>query len=150
MCIRDRAETNKRRLEADKKLKTVQDQTKQVHVNVFEPATPVMLEIVKSPVSLTASVASGGNVTAGQSIEITVKVKRNGYDGLITVGIDPSDAKRVSAPEIEIPAGKTDGKLRVTAAGTAAKGVVPYLVVRARFKSDRDYVVDVPIKMQVQ
>jgi hypothetical protein len=99
---------------------------------VEQAVTPVLVNVV--PASLgKVSAAPAGNLKGGMTIEVNVKVERqNDYGGEFKVTLVlPKDTKGVTADDVSIPAGKTDGKLVLKAAADVAAGQLANLSVQA-------------------
>jgi hypothetical protein len=96
------------------------------------PGEPVVLVVLpKQLANLTAQPA--GTVKPGAALEVPVKVVRQfDYMGEFKIEVVvPEKPGGLTAPEIVIPAGKDEAKLTFTAAGDAAPGNRPDIIVRA-------------------
>src|SRR6185369_5882734 len=94
-------------------------------------AVPITLTVI--PSSLGALSANVGNIKAGATGELTVKISRkDGFAGEFAVKLVlPKDVKGVSAPEAKIPAGKDEVKLTLTVDKDVKPGAVQNIVVQA-------------------
>jgi hypothetical protein len=135
-----------------KRLEAVRKQSKPQNINVYEPSTPIVLHIAKSPVTITASVPAGGNVKAGQALAIQVKLVRTGFTEPIQLTVfQPPGPVGITAAPITVPANGTDATIQLTTTPTATQGAIVNCAVRGRFSHNgRQFVIDAPIQLQVQ
>ena len=135
-----------------KRLEAVKKQNKPQNINVYEPSTPIVLHIAKSPVAITATVPVGGNVKAGQALAIKVKLDRTGYTEPIQLTVfQPPGLVGITAAPVTVPANGTDATIQLTTTPKATPGAIVNCTVRGRFTHNgRQFVIDAPLKVQVQ
>jgi hypothetical protein len=101
-------------------------------MNVVQCSTPVAVTILPKQVARVNLSSGAVNVKAGAEVEVTVRVARLfDYGGEFKVElVVPPTVKGVSAAEVTIPAGKTEGKLVIKAAADAQIGNRGALMVK--------------------
>ena len=91
-------------------------------INVFEPSTPVVLNITPAPIKLKELAAA--KVRQGEKAEVTIAVERlYDYADPVTVEVTvPGAAKGLKAARVTIEKGKSEAKLAIEADKAAATG----------------------------
>jgi hypothetical protein len=137
---------------AEKRFKDAENATKPQNINVFPTTTPIVLTVKPAPCTLTANVANGGNIKAGDKLEVKVDIKRqNGFAGPVTLTLPlPPGVAGVKAEPVVIPADQTTGVLVLEAAADAAEAALANMVVRvlAEFEGE-EAAVDQPITLKI-
>jgi len=91
-------------------------------VNVFEPSTPVVLNVTAAPIKLKE--LSAAKVRQGEKAEVTIAIERL-YDYADPVTLDvtvPGSARGLKVARVTIEKGKNEAKLAIEAEGGAAVG----------------------------
>ncbi len=137
---------------ADKKATDTANVAKPQAINVLAPAESITLVVKPGPGTLAAAPGNGGKVGRGSSVEVKVTVTRaNGFAGPVKLSLPlPPGVVGLAAPEVEVPADKTEGTLIVTAAGDATQGALPNLVVRASMEFNGPAAIDQPVALTVE
>ncbi|MFK7819523.1 MAG: hypothetical protein AB8G99_12465, partial [Planctomycetaceae bacterium] len=144
------AQANKEKTEADKTLKAIQDKNKPQNINVYEPSTPIVIHVKKSPLAIAATVPNGGNIKRGQSLEVAIKLNRKGFQGPVRVLFHCPASDDVHASPIVIAGNTISGSLQLKTKPDATKSILTNCVIRAEFEQGHAFKVDAPIKIQVQ
>ena len=136
---------------ADKRLAAAKKAAAPKKIAWAPPSTPIIIDVVRAPASLSASVPAGGNLKRGKTLAIKVTLKRlNGFTGPVRLSLPlPPGIKGLTAPPVTIPAGKTTAVLSVQAAADATEGQLANLVIRGGMEFEGQSAVDVPIKVKV-
>lgn len=136
---------------ADKNFNNVNNANKAKNVNLTIPSSPVLIVIKPAPVELSANVPNGGNLKKGTPLEVKVSVKRqNGFDGPVNVQLPlPPGVAGITSEPLTIPAGQTEGILKISAAGDATEGKIANMVIEAVMDFDGEAAVDAPITLNV-
>ncbi len=137
--------------EIDKTYKKAVAQAKPKKLTAFIPSVPIRLTIKKAPVQLTAVVPAGGKLKKGATMDIKVKIKRQpDFKSEVKIKAEnPSSFKGISAAEVVIPEGKSEGVIKVTASADAGEGVVANYIFRANMNYNGKAMVDVPVAITV-
>jgi hypothetical protein len=106
---------------------------KKANINVILPTTPVQLTVLPKTVATMAVLTQNPMVKAGAETEIAIKATRLfDYAGELKVQLVlPQGLTGISAAEIVIPAGQSEGKLVVKAEANVGPGAKNDLLVRA-------------------
>ncbi|MEZ6055684.1 MAG: hypothetical protein R3C01_03175 [Planctomycetaceae bacterium] len=117
----------------------------------FTPVTsPVVIDVVPSPMKLAANVPGGGAIKQGGNIEVKVTVTRqNGYEGPVSVSLPLPPGVAGLSGSAEIPADQNETMLTISATGDAPEGEVKFLVVRGTSLAGPKLAVDVPVTLKV-
>lgn len=135
---------------ADKRVEEAEKVSKPQSKSYTPAVTPIVLDVLPAPVKLGVSVANGGKLKAGGTVEVTIKVERlNGFAGPVSVALALPPQRQGVSGAVEIPAGQNEGKLTLTAAGDAAEGALTHAVLRATVDWQGERLVDVPVAIQV-
>lgn len=113
------------------------------------PSEPVVFIIDPAPVAVKANVP--GPVKPGEKIEVKVTIERKeGFAGPVRVGLgDVPGGAGLTAEEITIAEGATEGTLVVAAAAEAPEADVPQVVVRTTSDFRGEALVDAPVAIKV-
>jgi len=135
----------------DQKVKNLNNVAKPRNLTLNPTGSPVILEVKASPAAVSASVVGGGKVKRGGQLAIKVTIKRqNGFEGPVTLSLPlPPGIDGLSAPEVTIPADKSEGVLTVQVGNNATTGQLKNIVVRATMEFDGKAAVDAPIPLNV-
>jgi len=103
------------------------------NVNVLLPAAPTIITVLPKQVATLSLANAAITGKPGTQSEVVVKVARlQDFAGEFKIQlVVPMNLKGVSADEVTIPAGQSEGKLMVKIAADAAPGNRPDLIVRA-------------------
>jgi|GEM_PF-1222220 len=136
---------------ADQRLTAAQKASAPKNVIYRPPTIPIRLIVKPAPCSLSVSVSKGSKIKAGESREITVKIRRqNNFTGSVKLSLDlPPGVKGISAKTVEFPANMKSGKITLVTAKDATLGVINYLTVRATMQTDETAIVDAPLKLTI-
>lgn len=136
---------------ADRRFEEAEKQSRPQNKNYTPPSIPIVFDVAPAPIKLTTTVPNGGNLKAGESIEITVKVERlNGYAGPVSLALPLPPGVQGLSGTAEVPADQAEGKLTVTAAADATEGQLPHLVIRGAVEwNGQTHLVDVPVTLKV-
>lgn len=101
-------------------------------LNVNEASSPVTVTIVPGPLVIEPQVPNKGNLKAGATIEVPIKlVRRNGFAGPVTLDLLLNGAAGLTAAAVVVPADQDQAKLAIVVAADAAEGPRPHVAVRA-------------------
>jgi len=135
---------------ADKRFDDADKASKPQNKNYQPVSTPIVFDVVPAPVKLTATVANGGAVKAGESVEVTVKIERlNRFAGPVTISVPLPPGVAGLSGGVEIPADQTEAKFQLSAAADATEGQLAQMVIRAAAEWNGQQLVDVPAAIKV-
>lgn len=136
---------------ADRRFEEAEKQSRPQNKNYTPPSIPIVFDVAPAPLKLTANVPNGGNLKAGESLEITVKVERlNGSAGPVSLTLPLPPGVQGLAGAAEVPADQSEAKLTVTAAADATEGQLPHLVIRGAIDwNGQTHLVDVPVALKI-
>jgi hypothetical protein len=101
-------------------------------LNVNDASSPVTVTIVPGPLVIEPQVPNKGEMKAGATIEVPVKVvRRNGFAGPVTLDLLLNGAAGLTAAAVVVPADQDQAKLAIVVAADAAEGPRPHVAVRA-------------------
>ena len=101
-------------------------------LNVNDASSPVTVAIVPGPLVIDPQVPNKGQMKAGSTIEVPVKVaRRNGFAGPVTLDLLLNGAAGLAAAAVVVPADQDQAKLTIQVAADAAEGPRPHVALRA-------------------
>jgi hypothetical protein len=105
---------------------------KPVNVSMVQASAPILITVQLKQAAVLNISPSSPTLAPGKETEVTIKVSPKEFGGKCRIElIVPAKAKGISAEELVIPAGKTEGRLIVKAAADASPGLRPNLVIKA-------------------
>ena len=101
-------------------------------LNVNDASSPVTVTIVPGPLVIEPQVPNKGNMKAGATIEVPIKlVRRNGFAGPVMLDLLLNGAAGLTAAAVVVPADQDQAKLAIAVAADAPEGPRPHVAVRA-------------------
>ncbi len=140
-------------------LKTKTDQLATDTANAAKPAkknfpvisTPVTLKITDAPITLTIAKPQV-TVKQGAQVEMPVTIaRRYGFTPAVTFSVVlPTGVTGVSAPNAQVPANQTAGKVTITAAANATVGSHAATLRASMTLNGQNVTIDQPIQLTLQ
>jgi len=140
-------------------LKTKTDQLATDTANAAKPAkknfpvisTPVTLKITDAPITLTIAKPQV-TVKQGDQVEMPVTIaRRYGFTPAVTFSVVlPTGVTGVSAPNAQVPANQTAGKVTITAAANATVGSHAATLRASMTLNGQNVTIDQPIQLTLQ
>jgi len=142
-------EATTKKTAADNEHKAATAYSKAANRNVYAPSTPIVISVRKGAFTLT--VAGGGNLKKGATVDVKVTLKRDkDFVGPVTVELAvPPGTAGLSATPITIAADQTEAVLKVSAAADATEGDIANLVVRGSTDWNGPVSADQTVKLKV-
>lgn len=122
-------------------------------VAVASPSTPITVEVVPAPLTLSGAFPDGNAIKPGGQRKVAVSIKRaEGVAGPVTLHLWlPQSVQGITAAPVELAADQNEAELIIEAADDATQGEVPVAALRAHVEhGGRMLEVDAPITLKIE
>lgn len=144
------AQADQQKKAIDPRVQEAEKQSAPKKLAFTPPSAPLVIDVRPAPFKLTATVANGGNLKQGGTLEVKIKVERtNGYAGPVKLSLAHGPGIAGLSGEVELPADQSETTLTLAAAADATEGAVLHPVIRAATTTGTPLDVDAPITLNI-